>query len=423
MPDFNVPNIVVVAGESSGDVQGAKLVAALKTKFAKTKFEKATYWGIAGPCLREQGVEAFVRTEDTAVMGFWEVAKSYLKLSNVYKRLRHELLVRKPAALIVIDYPTFNLKLIQDAYAMGVTVFYHIPPKVWAHGVGRLEVLKRNTHLVTSILPFETEFFRSHGLNSVFVGNPLKDAVNDFKRQNAVKGPTDVKHIGLFPGSRVSEIDRHVDLLVKSFATLVDATPGQKFAAEVAVANTLDFHEFVGRFYSAAALCSKSKEWVDSHFHFEKRSLYHSLALCDYAWVCSGTAALETAFFGVPNAVFYRTSPLTFAIGKAIVDLKYVSLTNLCVDRPIVPEFLQHDANVENLVTHAHRILNDVNLRMEMVAELKAIEIQFPLESAAHAADAIADTFLDFQLSSSRKFHLHLRRETEGPLGGDAQRL
>ena len=157
--------ICIVAGEASGDVQGSLIVSALK-KLIKTRFFADSnipanfFWGIAGPDLRHEGVDAIAPTESIAVMGVSEILKDYLQISSTYKKIIHQIKIKKPLCVILIDYPGFNLKLAKDVYALNIPVIYHIPPKVWSHGLKRIEALKKYTQLITSILPFEESFFK-----------------------------------------------------------------------------------------------------------------------------------------------------------------------------------------------------------------------------------------------------------------------
>lgn len=406
-------NICVVAGEASGDEQAARVVESLKKQIQGTEFESVHFWGAAGPALRAQGMEAFLNSEDLAVMGFLEVVRSYLSLSQSYKKLLQEIVERRPIALIVVDYPAFNLRLVQDAFALGVTVLYHIPPKVWAHGAARAEVLRNSTHLVTSILPFEQSILAKKNVHSVFVGNPLKDAAMEYRNKHPRIEAQGTRHkrIGLLPGSRRSELERHVSLLVESFAKLCKERSDLNFTADVPIASMLSRSVVVEHFVAEARRIGEGRAWVEKHFRFDAASIHETLSRCDYAWVCSGTASLEAAFFEVPHAVFYRTSAVTFAIGKALVkDLKFVGLGNLCAAKEIVPEYLQDDARAENLVWHALKLLEDDSARSTMKANLASLLALFPENSAQRAAEAMLQTLREFGTNPTVKYRMHRER-------------
>lgn len=408
----------VIVGEASGDAQAAPVVQCLQNLIKSTLGCSVHFWGAAGPRLRDVGVEAVVRTEDLAVMGFAEIVGSYLGISSAYKTLWREVLRRKPKALICVDYPGFNLKFIQDAYVANVTTLYHIPPKVWAHGKSRALILKDYTYLVTSILPFESKYLSKLGVASSFVGNPLCDSAREFLKHDTSQLPRDA--IGLLPGSRTSELDRHVPLLVAAFAQLqgqVKTQMGQEnLMAQVPVAVTLETESMRERFVRAAMEVGKDAQWVNNFFRFEKGNISQSLQRCQYAWVCSGTATLETAFHQVPHAVVYKTSTLTWEIGRRLVtDISFVGLSNLCAGREVAKEFLQSQATPDNLVQHALLLLTDSKKYQLNKGELAELSKLFPENASERAAQKFLETISKFDLDSEVK--LRLQRNVGGRLG------
>lgn len=152
--------ICIVAGEASGDAQAALLVKALKDEIQARNLPFKHFWGSVGPLMRSEGVESIINVEELAVFGLTEIISHYSTISSCYKKILNEIKIRQPDAVILVDYPGFNLRLLQDIYALGITTIYHIPPKAWSHGARRTEILKENCHLVTSILPFETNFLK-----------------------------------------------------------------------------------------------------------------------------------------------------------------------------------------------------------------------------------------------------------------------
>ena len=384
MPNLN---ICLVAGEASGDVQGALLAEALPG---------CQLWGVGGPELRKGGFNALVTTEEMAVMGFAEIVSSYPRISKAYKLLLHALDTRKPDILVLVDYPGFNLRLAADAFARGITVVYHIAPKVWAHGSHRAQILAENTHLATCILPFEESLLRSKGVNAHFVGNPLRDAVANFVQKN----PHHTKlsdahfHIGLLPGSRRSEIHYVLPVLIQSFAKLQDELAHKtthRIAGVLPVASTLDRQWVVEQAVKAAVECGKNREWLQKNIVFLNGQSHLAMQNVNYAWVCSGTASLETAFFGTPLSVIYKMSPVSYAIAKKIVKVPYAGLANLCVNRELVPEFLQEKASVSNLVAHALEFLVESPARAHLCSELLALRDLFPQKSAHRAGQLMLE--------------------------------
>ncbi len=409
--------ICVVAGEASGDVQAAPMIAALKRRLAEVGFGEVAVWGAAGPSLRALGVEPIVRTEDLAVMAFSEIVPSYFRIRNAFNRLLEAIEERKPLAVVLVDYPGFNMRLAEACFQRGVTVLYHIAPKVWAHGWNRVVALREHAHCVTCILPFEETLFRRAGVPARFIGNPLCDAVRAARTSGAWERPLlpdDPLAIGLLPGSRRSEIERVLPLLVQSLSEL-ERRLGRPVRALLPVAPTLSDPFVRSVILRAAREVQRSDEWVDTRFELIPSGLHKVMSTVRYAWVCSGTATLEAALHFVPMAVVYRMSLLSALISKSILRIPYVSLVNLCAHREVVPEFLQFRATVENLVGHAQTILTDSAARNAMLEELHRIDAMFPENGAATAANVMTDAILRYGLPAEQKFRLH-RYEVERAL-------
>lgn len=408
--------ICVIAGEASGDLQAAHLVRALRTELKTIGLGDVPFWGAAGPLLRAEGVHALVRTEDLAVMGQIEVVRSYPRISRAYHDLLDAVDRLHPIAVICVDYPGFNLRFARDAFQRGRIVLYHICPKVWAHGWKRVEALRENTHLVTCILPFEEDMLRKAGLNACFVGNPLRDAVAEFQsaRANvaAFRAPG-VRRIGIVPGSRRMEIETLMPVLVEALAKLQNACPEFRIEGLLPVAPTLSLEWVRGKVLDAARLIGRDEAWVEASVTFERGGAYPVFAEADYGWVCSGTAALEASFFGMPMSVLYRVHPLTFAIGRRLVSIKWVSLVNLAVQREVVPEFLQEQASAENLVAHARRMLTDPAAREAMCNGLRDVRESFPRHAFAAASRQMVETLRTFALPEDERFRLHRRHLLE----------
>jgi lipid-A-disaccharide synthase len=405
--------ICVVAGEASGDAQIAPVLKALRAELEAVGVPDVLFWGAAGPHMRAMGVECLVPTEDLAVMAFAEIVPAYFRVRNAYDCLLEEIEKRRPVAVILVDYPGFNLKLARDAFLRGNTVLYHIVPKVWAHGWNRVEALANHTHLVTSILPFEEGLLRAPGVNCRFVGNPLADAVKLFRQENArSREARDRVEIAILPGSRKSELRALIPLYLRSLFAL-EKKLMKPVWGRVPVAQTLAVEEVQELFQTAAAQAGISAEWLSSHVSLEENATYAILNNADYCWVCSGTAALEVGLFGVPNAVAYRTSLVSALIMKALIQVPYVSLGNLCAHRAIVPEFLQFQATEENLVNHAFAMLENESARQRMISDLQRLERMFPEGAAMRAAKLMAQTLLENLLPETQKFRRHKHDRAE----------
>ena len=407
-PIINTHQVCVIAGEASGDAQGALLVQALKEEFKNHPYfssQSIEFWGASGPLLLQQGVVPIVRVEDLSVMGASEVIPKFFSISRAYKKLLERIRKQKPLAVIFIDYPGFNLRLLQEVYALGVTTIYHIPPKAWSHGESRTEILKKYSYLVTSILPFEQEFFHSHQVNIQFIGNPLKDKIDEYRAKNPF--PKDPNKIGILPGSRENEIKKLLPILIESFVALQKEE--SQYVAHIPVAVTVDKLFMASVLDEIKQKLNLDESWFQEKIKIGYGNAYEVLNTSIYAWVCSGTATLETAFFQTPMSVMYKVSPLTAFLAKKFLKVKYVSLVNLCTNSETIPEFLQENASSINLVKHALSILKNENARLKMMKDLEAIASFFPNHAAKNAAHEMVQCMMNFNLPVSQKFHLHAK--------------
>ncbi|MES2614135.1 MAG: hypothetical protein V4591_01835, partial [Bdellovibrionota bacterium] len=327
----------------------------------------------------------------------------YMTISKAYKKILSELKMRKPLAIILIDYPGFNLRLLKDAYNLGITTIYHIPPKAWSHGEHRADVLKNFSYLVTGILPFEFDFFKSKDVNIKFIGNPLKDNVEEYISAHRVQ--KEPYKIGILPGSRESELKKLLPILIEAFVELEKAE--NKVVAHIPIASTISKKFAYNLIYEIKNKYGLHDDWFHEKIKIGFGNAYEVLNSCEYAWVCSGTATLEAAFFSTPMSVMYKVSPLTYYLAKKYLKIKYVSLVNLCTKKETIPEFLQGQANVKNLIDHALSILKNKEAKQKMMAELSVIKELFPQNAAKNAASEIVQCILKYNLPPEVKFHVH----------------
>lgn len=398
-------SICILAGEASGDAQGALLAQALYSEFARAGLN-VSLWGSAGRLMKNAGVEAVVHIDELSAMGFAEVVSVYPRLSAAAHRLQNELLHRRPDVTILIDYPGLNMRLMEDAYHLGSFVVYHIPPKVWAHGVRRVTRLRDCTYLVTCILPFEEKLLHRAGVNAKFIGNPLNDQVQEFLKEKASAHhpkASEIPCVGIVPGSRSGEIERVFPEIVKAFVQTRAALNG-KLRAVVPVAPTVSRARLELLLNETLAAEGAQVARVDVEL-VEHQSLIRVLHSCRYAWVCSGTAALEIALMGIPHSVVYKMHWFTYAIARRLVRLPYISLENLCAGREIVPEFIQGAAQAQALSQHALSVLESPEHEKKICNELRELGELFPSHSARNAARTIVDCFLNMPSESARRFH------------------
>ena len=344
----------LIAGERSGDFHAAHLMRELRSQDSAADFR---FWG--GDLMQAEGGELVRHYRELAIMGFVEAATSILKFRGYLKQCQQDLLAYQPDVLILVDYGGFNLRMAKIAKDHGIRVFYYISPKIWAWNQGRVEQVKARVDKVFVILPFEEEFYQKFGYAVDYVGNPTADAVAEFQptpdffTRNQLDSNKPI--IAVLPGSRKQEIE---EMLHEMIAIL----PGfQEYQFVVAGVSNLD---------------------PNYYRHFERNGIkflfdqtFDLLSYAKAALVTSGTATLETALFDVPQIVCYRTSALSYAIGKMVIKVPYISLVNLIVGRAVVKELIQGDFNARNLLDELRTLLTDADYMARLkvgYAELRA---------------------------------------------------
>jgi lipid-A-disaccharide synthase len=340
-------NYYLIAGETSGDLHGANLIHALKQQDPEASFRI-----VGGDEMQNEASEkAILHTSEMSFMGFIEVLANISTVLKNLKKVKSDLIENRPDALILIDFPGFNLKIAEFAKAQGIKVFYYISPKVWAWNQKRVLKIKKVVDHLFCILPFEVDFYKKWGMEVHYVGNPLLDAL--FKKEvdphfrtknDFINKPI----VALLPGSRKMEISKLMPLMVQVSA---------KFPS----------HQFV-----IAGAPNFSASYYEQFFDQQRIPIvfdatYDLLMNSDAAIVASGTATLETAILRIPQVVVYKANSLSVWIARKLVKIKYISLVNLIMDNLVVQEFIQEDYNEENVYKELNRLLNDMNYRESML--------------------------------------------------------
>lgn len=365
-----VREVMIVAGEASGDLHAAGLAAALKERHPEWRLT-----GMGGARMVAAGVEVFERTDATAVMGFVEVLRTIPHHARLLKALRRRLESGTVDVLVTIDYPGFNMRLARAARDAGVPVVYYITPQVWAWGAGRLPRLKRLVTRAAVIFAFEETLLRQHGIDATFVGHPLLDRAGTLPSRHEARRrlglPDESPVLALFPGSRQQEIDRHLDAFVRTAQLLAAGTPG----LEVLVATAPGVEIPAGR-------CP---------FRQVTESSMAVLRAADVAMCKSGTTTLEAAVAGCPLIVAYRTSAWTHAIARRLVRIPFIGLVNVVAGRFVAREFVQ-DAMVPDAMAAAlGLLLTDAGERQRMLEDLAGVRAMLGTPGAAgRAADLVA---------------------------------
>lgn len=346
-------NYYLIAGERSGDLHGANLIRSIQSRDPQASFR---CWG--GDYMREAGAELVVHYNDTAFMGFIEVVKNLGTIRRFLDQCKQDLLSNRPDALILIDYPGFNLRIAEFAHKQGIPVHYYISPKIWAWNTGRAKKIKAYVDELYCILPFEEEFYKQFDYKVNYVGNPLFDEIRRHEPREkflACNNLSDEPIIALLPGSRKQEIERLLDVMIE----LVPHFPQCQFVL-AAIGN------MPSSFYKKAIRHEQIRIVYDGTYDL----LSHARA----AVVTSGTATLETALFHVPQVVCYKTSWLTYQLARLVIKVKYISLVNLIADRKVVTELIQGGCTPESIASELRPLLEDSPEREAMTASYTEIK-------------------------------------------------
>lgn len=361
-----MPKYFIIAGEASGDLHASNLVRELK----KTD-PSVVFTGIGGNRMKEQGVNIVFDSGKIAFMGFAEV---FLHLPVIFKALRlckKELLDFQPDAVILVDYPGFNMKIASFAKKHHFKVIYYILPQIWAWKVRRVFKLKKLVDLLICILPFEPDFYAKFNVKAFYCGHPLVSLVSEFQPDICfTERYKDKKVVAVLPGSRKQEVSEILPVLYPVF---------RLFPA---------YHFVIAATSNLSPSCYQLPEDIpNAEVVFDKS--YDILHLAEAGIITSGTATLETALFNVPMMVCYKTSGLTYYISKQLIKVKYISLVNLINQEQTVKELIQHNFNPEEIKNELEKLLFDEKYRNEMKMAFQKLRDSLGSGSASQKAAAI----------------------------------
>lgn len=356
----------LIAGEKSGDLHGSNLIKELK------KLDNQAYFqGFGGDEMQKAGMTVRVHYKLMAFMGIVQALFNIRKISQWLKFCKDDIVSYKPDVIILIDYGGFNMRVARFAKQNGFKVFYYISPKVWAWNVGRAWKLKATVDRMFCILPFEKNFFKKFDWDVDYVGNPVLDSVkaftpnSNFLAENKLEGKG--KLVAILPGSRKIELERLGPLL----AEVAKKFPKYHFV----VAAIRELPE---------SLYAPFKALTNASFVYDVT--YDLLTNAHAAMVTSGTATLETGLFKVPQVVVYKASALEYAIGSRLVKVDHISLVNLVANKPILREFIQHEANEMNVSDEMARLLDDDTYRQTMLESYREVYKILDVGSASATA-------------------------------------
>jgi len=350
-------SILIVAGEVSGDIQGGKLVAELKDLSPGIKIT-----GIGGDNMKAAGVDLLHHVREMSFLGFSEVVKHLPFIRRVLNELTRWIEINHPSAVVLIDYPGFNLKLAQRAKKLGCKVIYYISPQIWAWGKNRIKKIARFVDLMIVVFPFEEKLYKDHGVNVEFVGHPMLEGLGNtstkeefIKKHKLVEGKT---LIGLLPGSRLQEVERLYPTMLEAVEIMRSSSPDLQSVTSLSPA----LYKAV---YSSIEQGKYTVHSTETH-----DVMKHS----DLLFVASGSATLESAFFGTPLIIVYKLSPFSWLLGNLLVNLNSIGLVNIVAGEKIAPEILQSELTGSRLAEEALSIITDEKISSAMSDKLSGVK-------------------------------------------------
>jgi lipid-A-disaccharide synthase len=363
-------NLLFSAGEASGDLHGARLLEALRRRRPDL-----TAFGMGGERLERAGLRRIVRSDELAVVGVFEVFEKLPALSGALARMRGAARSFAPDGAILIDFPDFNGILARRLHRDGVPLVYYVSPQVWAWRPGRARSIAKMARRIVTLFPFETEIYRALGADAVCAGHPLVDDVRESLEREPAAAHKEKNRLVLLPGSRVAEVRRHWRPMLQAAESLA-----RRFDLEVAVVRAPALPEAL---FAGAA---------ERGFPVVASGRHALIASADLAIVASGTATLETALCGTPMIVVYRTSAASYAIGKRLVKVPWISLVNIVAGETVVPELIQEHFHAARLEKEAAALLGSPADLAKMRFALARVARQLgPPGGSERAADAVLE--------------------------------
>lgn len=372
--------VLIVAGEASGDLQASHLVKALKSIDPHIEI-----FGIGGKRMKQAGVEIIYDIVELAVVGFVEVLKHLGTFKKILEKLLVLLETKRPDAIILVDYPGFNLRFAKYVKEKNIPVLYYISPQIWAWGEKRIKEIKKYVDKMIIIFGFEEKLYSQAGVKVSFVGHPFLDIVKPlWKKEETIKH-LHLKHpstkIALLPGSRAKEVERHLPIMLKACQIIKTKLPD----AEFILSRRKELDKSI---YNKIITQSKIKP------HSLENKPYEIMEISDLVIVSSGSATLETAIMEKPMIIIYKTSLITWLLARNMIKIPNIGLVNVVAGKRIVPELIQFEANVANIVRNSLEILSSKKTQEDIKGELRKVKEKLGEKGAAERAAHIIQKFL-----------------------------
>ena len=378
MSETKNKNLLIVAGESSGELYGSLLAAELGRMAPGVRI-----MGVGGERMEARGVEVIRRV--SGAFGVTELAAHLKDLKATFQEIMRRVDLDRPQAAVLIDFPDFNFRAAAELKKRGIPVLYYVSPQIWAWRAGRIKKMKRLVDRVALILPFEEEIYRRAGIPHEFVGHPILDEIAGLDGISGLPAGREKAGLGLdgtrpllsiLPGSRPSELKRHLPIFYEVMVRFRREFPDWQFF--IPLAPNLDTSPFEGHL----------RAFTDGGAAVRKENALRALAASDAALIASGTATLQAAFLEKPFCVVYKLSPVTFFLARIFVKVKYVSLVNILSGGQAVREFLQGGATPDAIMAELRRMAPDPGYRREMAARFRKVRAAF---EGRHASARVAE--------------------------------
>ncbi len=371
--------ILVVAGEASGDMRGAGLVSAVKKLMPHVEFT-----GVGGKYMSAAGVSLLADIDQLGVVGFWEVLKHMPVIKRVFDLLDHYTDKEHVDAAILVDYPGFNMRLAEKLKAKNIKVIYYVSPQVWAWKEKRIHKIKKIVDRMLVLFPFEKPIYAKYGMDVDYVGHPLLDEVKITEPPGSIKAQLGIKPhmqtIGLLPGSRAKEIQKHLPVMLDAAKILLAKDPDRRFIVlKAATIPTTMLQEEIQKSGVPAAIYEGSP--------------YNGMGAMDAGIIASGTATLEAGLLLKPMVIMYKTGWFTYAVAKLFIKIPYIGLVNVVAGKKIVEELIQNDASAERIAKGIEQIFSNPNAYAQITNDLAQVKITLGSSGAsARAARVVVET-------------------------------